>query len=78
MKEGQARFYVWWPGIDTQIEEQVATCGKCQQGHIDNSVSTVAPLGVAQQTMVLNTRGLCQPHNGQNAIGVSGCVFKVG
>ena len=26
-----ARSYVWWPGLDQEIEEQVKQCGKCQQ-----------------------------------------------
>ena len=26
-----ARSYVWWPGLDQEIEEQVKRCGKCQQ-----------------------------------------------
>ena len=31
MKE-LARFYVWWPCINKQIEEQVAQCSACQSG----------------------------------------------
>ena len=26
-----ARSYVWWPGLDQEIETQVKNCGKCQK-----------------------------------------------
>ena len=26
-----ARGYVWWPGLDQQLEQQVHTCAPCQQ-----------------------------------------------
>ena len=28
--KGLARSFVWWPGIDKQIEERVASCETCQ------------------------------------------------
>jgi len=28
-----ARGYVWWPGLDQQLEQQVRTCASCQQVH---------------------------------------------
>ena len=29
-----AHSYLWWPGIDTDIEQMVKTCPVCQQSHI--------------------------------------------
>ena len=40
MKE-LARSYVWWPGMDQQIEHTVAACGTCQQ---NRNPSAKAPL----------------------------------
>lgn len=28
--KGSARMYVWWPGIDEEIEKMVRACQKCQ------------------------------------------------
>ena len=28
--KGLARLYVWWPGIDRQIEQVVSDCAGCQ------------------------------------------------
>ena len=36
-----ARMYVWWPGIDRDIEDSVPTCSQCQA---HQSLPTVAPL----------------------------------
>ena len=35
-----ARMYMWWPGIDKEIEECVRTCHECQ---VNQSASPVAP-----------------------------------
>ena len=39
--EGHARTYVWWPGIDVEIEKSVRTCVSCQEVQ---SSPPVAPL----------------------------------
>ena len=36
-----ARMYVWWPGIDRDIEDSVRTCSQCQA---NQSLPPVAPL----------------------------------
>ena len=28
-----ARMYVWWPGLETDIEESVRLCNECQQSN---------------------------------------------
>ena len=39
--KGLARMYVWWPGLDTDIEELVCCCESCQSV---KSMPPVAPL----------------------------------
>jgi len=36
-----ARMYVWWPGIETDIEESVCECNECQ---LNQSNPPTAPL----------------------------------
>ena len=31
--KGMARSYVWWPGMDAELEERVKQCNQCQQHH---------------------------------------------
>ena len=38
-----ARMYVWWPGIDKQIEECVRTCQECQVNHSSPPVAPMQP-----------------------------------
>ena len=38
-----ARMYVWWPGIDKQIEECVCTCQECQVNHSSPPVAPMQP-----------------------------------
>jgi len=55
--KGLARSFVWWPGMDKELEQMV----KCQLSTIseDTSSSTPTPMGIAQATMVKNTCKLC-------------------
>ena len=39
--KGLARSFVWWPGMDRQLEEKVKCCQNCQQ---NQSTPAVAPL----------------------------------
>ena len=39
--KGMARSYVWWPGMDAELEERVKRCSQCQQHH---KLPPVAPL----------------------------------
>jgi len=43
-----ARSYVWWPGIDSDIEMMVRQCGTCQ-AHQSKPVSTVHPWEYASE-----------------------------
>ena len=36
-----ARMYVWWPGLDKDIEESVRLCREC---HVNQASPPVAPL----------------------------------
>ena len=35
-----ARMYVWWPGLDKDIEESVRLCNECQLNHLQLHHST--------------------------------------
>ena len=39
--KGLARSFVWWPGMDRQLEEKVKSCQSCQQ---NQSIPAEAPL----------------------------------
>ena len=39
--KGLARSFVWWPGMDKQLEEKVRSCTSCQQ---NQNTPAVAPL----------------------------------
>lgn len=38
-----ARSYVWWPGIDSQLEQQVRSCPSCQQSQHSPVASPIHP-----------------------------------
>ena len=42
-----SRSYVWWPGIDQDIETKVKACFDCQQNQQNTGKSTSTPLGLA-------------------------------
>ncbi len=45
-----ARIFVWWPGMDSEIEDVVKSCSSCQVTRIISSSST-PPVGVAESTV---------------------------
>ena len=63
-----ARSYVWWPGIDSAIEQLVRGCTVCQRGrHLPPPAST-PPMGMAGATMDPLARRLCWTSGGQNVL----------
>ena len=49
-----ARMYVWWPGIDQEIEKCVRTCHECQ---VNQSSSPVMPMQPWKHTAVPHSLG---------------------
>ena len=43
-----ARMYVWWPGLETNIEESVRLCDKCQ---LNESSPSTQPMKLANKTL---------------------------
>ena len=38
-----ARMYVWWPGLDTDIEESVCLCDECQLNQFNPPLAPLNP-----------------------------------
>ena len=38
-----ARMYVWWPGLDADIENAVKGCERCQENQSDPAVIAIEP-----------------------------------
>ena len=47
-----ARLYVWWPGLDTDIEQMVQKCGECQSNPVQSTCSSITSMEMAITTMV--------------------------
>ena len=45
------RGYIWWPGMDSEIEDYVKAFGNCQLSQPLFSLSTTTPLGLAETTV---------------------------
>ena len=45
-----ARSFMWWPGLDQQIEWKVRSCSAC----------TTTDLDMANETLAASTHGLCR------------------
>ena len=66
MKE-LTRSFVWWPGMDSDLEEKVKSCMNCQQNQKTPELSsTTTPMGVAPETMVQITHRLYWTIPGKN------------
>ena len=46
-----ARLYIWWPGIDGEIETKVKSCHTCQQNHNSPPPVTTSSLGVSTTSL---------------------------
>ena len=53
-----ARSYLWWPGMDNDLEEAVRACERCQKH--------ATPMVMAETTMVAHSRRLCGTVHGEN------------
>ena len=51
-----ARSYVWWPGLDKDLENKVCQCLLCQSARIKSTKNTDSNLGVAKAAMDPTTR----------------------
>ena len=38
-----ARMYIWWPGLDADIENAVKGCERCQENQLDTAVTAIEP-----------------------------------
>ncbi len=56
-----ARMYVWWPGLDSDIEKSVQQCVPCQQQQPDPPATPLQPWSWRSTTY-----GLCWPVSRQN------------
>ena len=61
--KSRARMYMWWPGMDQDIEKTVHHCNTCQK-------NPTTALGVAKTTMVPSACGFCRSTASTH---VSGC-----
>ena len=59
-----ARSYVWWPKMDTNLEEKVKSCATCQSPK-DPSLFAVTPLGMAGPPLVASAHRLCVTFHGK-------------
>ena len=54
-----ARSYVWWPKMDTNLEEKVKSCATCQSYQKDLTLFAITPLGMPGPRSVASARRLC-------------------
>ena len=47
-----ARTFVWWPGLDKDIEQTVAHCTECQRNRPLPPTAPLHPWGMALSNMV--------------------------
>lgn len=48
-----ARMYVWWPGLDRDIEQAVKECKRCQIVQSMSPLAPIAAMGMAYHTWIL-------------------------
>lgn len=53
--KAMARSYMWWPGLDAQIEEKCKMCVSCHRIQKTPSPHTSAPLALANSPMAAYT-----------------------
>jgi len=46
-----ARMYVWWPGLESDIEESVQLCDECQLNQSNPPVAPLSPMELANKTL---------------------------
>ena len=72
-----ARSYVWWPGMDSDLErESQEVCRMSAESKV-SSQGTTTPLGVARAPLVQIARGLCRTFSWQDVPCYCGCLFKI-
>ena len=69
-----ARSYMWWPGLDREIEQ---TAKGCQSREASSSQISSPSLGMARQTVATRPSGFCGALPGIDVLGRRRCVFKV-
>ena len=67
--KGLASSFVWWSGIDKDLECKVKSCQRCQENGPFRS------LGVASKVAVSTACELCRSFYGDNVAGSRGCTL---
>ena len=67
--KGLASSFVWWSGIDKDLECKVKSCQRCQENGPFRS------LGVASKAVVSTACRLCRSFYGDNVSGSCGCTL---
>ena len=73
-----ARSHVWWPGIDSKIEEMTKSCERCQAVRNSPPAAPPASMELAITSMAKDTSRFCWSVLWQNVFCYCGCSFKVG
>ena len=66
-----ARSFVWWPKLDSDLEEKMKRCTDCQTLRKNTPRSTATPMGVAKQAVVESTCRLCQTVSRKNVLDIN-------
>ena len=71
-----ARRFVWWPGMDQQLEQKVRSCVNCQQ-HQNKPATALYIRGSGQSDPAKSPCRLCWTIFGKNVSNNCRCIFQV-
>ena len=72
-----ARSFVWWPGIDGDLESTVQECDRCQRTRHSPPQALLHPWGIPSYPLGMFTCRFCWSFPQSNVPHCGGCVFQM-